>query len=124
MMNYLPGNLIIDWAPHGDDKPLAVYEYEANRLTYNESVPLLMEWRNDGDSQALAMVAAAHIANALVELGGEIECAYGDTFWGVFRELMERIVGADEDKSLTPEWRAWIDREVSRLEQADVAVDG
>ena len=93
----VPDACSVLWSRIGEDKGLAIYQHESNRITFNEDVPMMLKLREEKHKMLLASIAAGAIAKDIE--GSSRQAAFGfsdnDFFW-IYRVMMERVTASCE----------------------------
>lgn len=86
-----PASIVVDWVGFGRPMPLARYDCDARRLTYNEDSPTLRKLRADSKVYELACVAAGYIAYEIDRRDPQLTFEFDNSLYDeVFRKLIER----------------------------------
>lgn len=91
----IPDECSVFWAKLGEDKGLAVYQHDTNRITFNEDAEIMLRYREEKNKILLASIAAGHIAKAIEHSSRQSEFGFGDKdFVWIYRVMMERVAAS------------------------------
>ena len=91
----VPDACSVLWSRLGEDKGLAVYQHESNRITFNEDVPMMLQLRDEKHKMLLASIAAGHIAKDIEGSPRQAEFGFSDSdFVWIYRVIMERVAAS------------------------------
>lgn len=86
-----PTSIVVDWVGFGRPVPLARYDCDSRRLTYNEDCDTLRKLRQDSKVYELACVAAGYIAYEIDKHDPQGTFEFDNSLYDeVYRKLIER----------------------------------
>lgn len=91
----IPDACSVFWARLGEEKGLAVYQHDTNRITFNEDVPIMVRYREEKNKILLASIASGHIAKSIEGSSRQSEFGFGDKDYDwIYRVMMERVAAS------------------------------
>lgn len=86
-----PTSILVDWVGFGRPMPLARYDCDSRRLTYNEDSDTLRKLRKESKVYELACVAAGYIAYEIDKHDPQVTFEFDNSLYDeVYRKLIER----------------------------------